>query len=76
MDPDSKRGLYGKYYVERMQDPTHKHEGCFYYVLDTTHDKFSIPALTAYADACESEFPYLAEDIRKLIEEKTRNVHL
>lgn len=41
-----------------------KHRDCDYYVLDLVHDKFSKPALTAYADACEQEYPKLAADIR------------
>lgn len=64
-DPDAKRGLFdNKYRVERV-DPTGKHQHCFYFVLDTTHDKFWIPAMTAYANACESEYPLLARDIRE-----------
>jgi hypothetical protein len=66
---DRDRGLYGKYYVERLEDHSGKHARCQYYVLDPTHDKFAIPALQAYADACEEEYPLLARDIRKLIGE-------
>jgi len=70
MENDTKRGLYGKYYVERADGgsrPGKKHNGCFYFVLDTTHDKYAKPALKAYAEACEVEYPELAKDIRKLI---------
>ena len=27
------------------------------------HDKFAVPALRAYATACENEYPNLAEDL-------------
>ena len=56
-----------KYKVERTDGSTRpggKHESCPYFVLDLVHDKFSIPALRAYAAACEQEFPLLARDIR------------
>jgi hypothetical protein len=65
-DPDQKRGLYGKYRVERLVDPTDKHRDCRYYVLDLTHDAFAGPALRAYADACEATYPALARDLRAL----------
>jgi hypothetical protein len=57
-------GIYRKYRVERLNDVTGKHEGCSYFVLDWTHDKFTQPAMIAYAQACEGEFPELARDIR------------
>jgi hypothetical protein len=65
--PDEKRGLYNKYHVERLNDTTGKHKDCEYYVLDLKHDKFSLPALTAYHDACIAEFPELAKDLREKI---------
>lgn len=61
---DEKRGLYNKYDVRRTVDPNGKHADCHYYVLDLIHDKFAAPALEAYADACEAEFPALAKDLR------------
>ena len=61
---DENRGIYRKYNVERLHDPNGKHSKCFYFVLDTIHDEFSVPALRAYADACEAKFPELAKDIR------------
>lgn len=57
-------GLYTKFRVERLNDPTDKHKDCEYFVLDLNHDKFSKPALLAYADACEREYPELAADLR------------
>src|ERR1700674_3205032 len=65
-DKDKHVGLYSKFHVTR-NDPTGKHAGCYYFVLDTDHDQFSVPALTAYADACELEFPKLASDLRGLL---------
>lgn len=61
--PDEQRGIYRKYEVRRLGDEVGKHSGCEYFVLDLTHDKFSVPALIAYGNACASEFPMLAKDI-------------
>lgn len=64
---DHQQGLYRKYTVERVHDPTGKHRGCLHYVLDLTHDPFAKPALLAYAEACAAEYPKLAADLRKLV---------
>lgn len=61
-------GLYQKYTVTRTDGssgPGGKHEHCDYFVLDWKHDRFAIAAARAYADACESEYPDLAEDLRE-----------
>lgn len=63
-DVDRQLGLYGKYRVERMHDAHGKHAKCDYFVLDLVHDKYATAALTAYASACESEYPLLAKDLR------------
>ena len=68
-DPDKKKGLYQKYYVERKNDATGKHNQCFFFVLDLTHDAHAIPALIAYIESCKEDYPILAEDLReKLLE--------
>jgi hypothetical protein len=62
-------GLYNKFRVERTDGksaPGQKHDGCEYFVLDLDHDVFAIPALDAYADACEGEYPALAKDLRRV----------
>ena len=61
------KGIYRKYHVERTDGksaPGEKHEDCAYFVLDMTCDPYAVPALEAYADACEAEYPQLARDIR------------
>ena len=63
MATDEQRGVYRKYRVERLHDPTGKHAGCNYFVLDLDHDEFAIPALRAYAKSCREKFPQLAKDI-------------
>ena len=65
---DRFQGLYRKFEVKRIDsssDPGGKHENCEYFVLDLTHDKCAKKALTAYANACEAEFPNLAADLRE-----------
>lgn len=57
--PKQEQGLFRKYRVERVDGkPTGP---CF--VLEFK-DKFAGAALMAYADACESEYPDLAKDLR------------
>jgi len=68
--PDPERALPldpNKYRVERTDGshvPGQKHARCEYFVLDLKHDRFAGPALRAYADACEAEYPLLARDLR------------
>jgi hypothetical protein len=60
-------GLYRKFDVRRTDgssDPGGKHEACEYFVLDWQHDPFTVPAVRAYADACEATYPALAADLR------------
>lgn len=55
-------GLKEKYWVSRVdRKPVGR---CF--VLDYENDPFAKSALLAYADACEKEYPKLAEDLRKI----------
>jgi hypothetical protein len=61
-------GLYRKFTVTRTDGSSGhwgKHERCDYFVLDWVHDKFAPVAALAYADACQSEYPELAADLRK-----------
>ena len=63
---DPTRGLFDKFIVSRVDgtsEPGAKHDGCRYFVLDLTHDKFSDAAILAYADACRDEYPLLARDL-------------
>lgn len=61
------KGLYGKFIVFRTDGtdaPGEKHDGCTYFVLDLQHDKHMPPALRAYADSCEQDYPVLARQLR------------
>lgn len=60
-------GLYSKFSVTRADGrhaPGEKHHACDYFVLDLTHDRHAWPAIAAYANACEAEYPQLAADLR------------
>ena len=71
---DKTRGLYGKFRIERTDGkdaPGGKHDGCEYFVLDLTHDPHAIKALAAYEQSCRSEYPLLANDLRKWLDPRT-----
>jgi hypothetical protein len=62
----SKLGVYEKYIVKRTDGkdgPGERHAECSYFVLDLTHDPFAIPAIKAYAQACEDQYPILSEQL-------------
>jgi hypothetical protein len=65
--PDTHRGLYRKYHVERLSDPNGKHADCSFFVLDLRHDDYARQALGAYIDACQFEYPQLADDLAALL---------
>lgn len=60
-------GMYRKFTVHRNGDRYGKHDDCRYYVLDVNHDAYAIPAIRAYIDAAQEEFPLLAADLEALI---------
>lgn len=70
MTDERTRGVYAKFRVERTDGTSAKggkHDGCFYFVLDVTHDPFARSALIAYANACRDAYPSLAADLDRII---------
>lgn len=67
--PDTQRGMYGKYEVHRLNDPAGKHAECRFFVLDPKHDENAFRALDVYAQACRVQFPLLANDLDRWIDE-------
>lgn len=71
MSDNKKKGLYGKFIVQRT-DGSHcqggKHHGCNYYVLDLDHDEHALPAMVAYEKSCREKYPELAKDLRSQID--------
>lgn len=60
------QGVFQKFVVYRVDGkdlPGRKHQGCFNFVLDLTHDPAAIPAIHAYAAACAVTHPQLAADL-------------
>lgn len=65
MTDDKKRGLYGKYYVERVDGKPIKGGECI--VLEVG-DPNTHPAILAFADSVESDgYSALADDLRSLV---------
>lgn len=67
------RGVYQKYVVRRTDgrdEPGEMHQNCWLFVLDLDHDAYALPALRAYADACQFSHPELANDLRAMVERK------
>lgn len=67
--------LHSKFHVQRVDGrdrPGGDKADAAYFVLDYAHDPYARPALAAYADACESDLPGLAADLRaRLAAEQT-----
>lgn len=73
MTDDKKRGLYNKYNVARVDgNPDGKHTTCLYFVLDLDHDEHALPALVAYIDSCEKEYPVLAAELSLEVIRRTK----
>ena len=67
---DKRNKLQQKYYVERIDERDRSggdRADSKYFVLDYIHDPYSPPALEAYAQACEQDFPNLSAEIRALV---------
>jgi hypothetical protein len=70
--------IHHKYIVSRVdgnEGPGTKHDGCFYFVLDLTHDPYAAAAVRAYADACEATHPQLAAELRARVERRMVHVY-
>ena len=61
--------LYRKYHVERLNDPNGKHADCPFFVLDLKHDMHARIALSAYIQSCSGEYPQLALDLHRWLNE-------
>lgn len=73
---DKDKGIYNKFQVRRtdgQSDIGGKHVNCYHFVLDVNCDPFAAPAIYAYAEACESEYPILASDLRRMVDNNVVN---
>jgi hypothetical protein len=76
-DGDRERGLYGKYIIHRSDGSSGsggKHEQCDHFVLDLTHDRHALAAISAYALSCEAEYPALYDDLIDKIARYNKNL--
>ena len=61
---DNERGLEARYHVQKISDPTGKHDGCRYFVLDPQHDVIARAALARYAQVARASGYFdLADDL-------------
>ena len=68
VDPDATRGLYSKYLLFKAggdMEPVHDP----FFVLSYTTDPHARAALAAYADSCEADYPQLAADLRRELDQ-------
>ncbi|WP_018991273.1 SUMF1/EgtB/PvdO family nonheme iron enzyme [Aromatoleum toluclasticum] len=64
--PATEQGLIHKFNVSRVDGrdaPGGDRHGARYFVLDLDHDPHAKPALRAYAESCEDNYPQLAADL-------------
>ncbi len=69
--PATEQGLFGKFHVSRVDGrdaPGGDRHGARYLVLDLDHDRHAKEAARAYAEACEVDYPQLAQDLRAQID--------
>lgn len=64
---DRENGVYRKYEVRRVDDPSGKHDDCWYFVLDPKHDRHARVALAAYAESVRRDYPHLSDDLRAMV---------
>lgn len=70
------KGLYEKFNVSRTDGrsaPGEKYFGCDYFVVDINCDKFAAFVLAIYSRVCKEEYPLLAEDLEKTLEEMSES---
>lgn len=62
-------GVLDKYRVRRNDDPTGKHDDCWFFVLDIQHDPLARIALAAYKDAAsKAGYATLAADLGRRLD--------
>lgn len=72
MSAENTEGLYGKFFVNRVDGrdlPGGDKDNARYFVLDYVNDPFARDALWTYAVSCGYKLPQLAEDLKKELKE-------
>lgn len=65
---DDKKGLYGKYRVEKS-DGSRMDPKAVYFTLRIDTDPYARAAVRAYIEACRAEQPELAGDLERVLKE-------
>lgn len=69
---DTEKGLEARYFVQKIDDPSGKHDQCRYFVLDPQHDPIARDALSLYSSrARRAGFIPLADDLDAWLSEAT-----
>ena len=65
----AQRGLEPRYHVEKINDPTGKHDECRFFVLDPQHDPIALAAIARYAQVARAEgYGALADDLTEWVQ--------
>ena len=65
-------GLEARYHVQKIHDPTGKHDACRFFVLDPRHDLLALQALKYYARlARNAGYVPLADDLDVWTQDET-----
>jgi len=63
---DEKKGLYGKYRIEKA-DGSAVDERAVYFTLRLDTDRHARAAIRAYVESCRGEEPVLARDLEEVL---------
>lgn len=69
----SKKGLYGKYKIEKA-DGSAVDPRAVYFTLRIDTDRHARAAIRAYIESCREEQPELARDLRRVLAEVERRI--
>lgn len=68
MDEKNKKGLYGKYVIQK-RDGTPVDPRAVYFTLRVDTDRHARAAIRAYIESCREEEPELAADLERVLRE-------
>lgn len=72
MDLDERKGLYGKYRIEKA-DGSPVDPKAIYFTLRLDTDQHARAAIRAYIESCRAEQPELARDLEKVLMEVNKD---
>jgi len=75
MEMDGKKGLYGKYRIEKV-DGSPVDPGAVYFTLRLDTDPHARRAIRAYVESCKGEEPKLAEDLERILRDLAMDIRV